>query len=233
MNESPVIGPSGAPPRLRPLETDELSERARDLLAFGTADGLPRSSTLLRTLVRNPELYQKWLPFANLLLRKGRLPVRERELAILRIAWLCGSAFEWGQHVEIALACGITQDELEALTIGAAHSRWLPAERAILRAAEELHSDDVISEETWRGLLITLSAEELLELVFLIGHYNMLAWVLRSLNVPLEEGAHGLDAHLTEADEESRRRVVARWIGTSASARSVDPPESDQRPGVI
>jgi 4-carboxymuconolactone decarboxylase len=214
VDDTSGTGRSGAMPRIRPLEGGELSEQARDLLAFGTIDGVPRSSTLLRTLVRHPDLYRKWVPFANLLLRKSRLSVRERELAILRIAWLCESDFEWGQHVEIALASGVARDELDALTIGSADSRWTSAEKAVIAAAEDLHTRDVISDGTWSDLRASFSPEELLELIFLIGHYNMLAWVVRSLGIPLEEGAHGLNAHLSAADEESHRRVVARWIGS-------------------
>jgi hypothetical protein len=48
-------------------------------------------------------------------LAKSTLPARERELAILRAGWRCGSAYEFGQHTVIAGRCGVTDDEIRAL----------------------------------------------------------------------------------------------------------------------
>src|SRR3982750_2189235 len=96
-------------PRIQPLPSDERDEQTRELL--GSADGITGpASNIFDTLVRHPGLFRKWLPFGGKLL-VGKLPTRDRELLILRTGWHCQSVYEWGQHVRIGLAAGLTQHE--------------------------------------------------------------------------------------------------------------------------
>ena len=56
-------------------------------------------STSLKTMANHPDLAKRWMVFANHILGKSTLSVRDRELVILRIGYLCQSGYEWGQHV--------------------------------------------------------------------------------------------------------------------------------------
>jgi len=91
-------------PRIPPLAAGEGDAQTAELLA--TVEGAG-ASNIFTTLVRHPGLFRKWSPFGGKLL-SGKLPARERELLILRTGWRCQSAYEWGQHVRIGLASGIT-----------------------------------------------------------------------------------------------------------------------------
>src|SRR5579862_3836002 len=94
---------AGTTPRILPLTEQELSDDARSLLALplkGHQDGAV--SPFLLTVVRHAGLYRRYAPFAGKLLVGGKLPARDRELAILRCGWLCKGAYEWGEHVKIA-----------------------------------------------------------------------------------------------------------------------------------
>lgn len=185
------------PPRIAPLEEAALTEEMRALLAL-PLDGHRKDDDavpeFLATLVRHPGLYRRYAPFAGKLLIGGKLPARDRELAILRNAWLCQADFEWGEHVEIARQLGMTRGEIERITRGSGEPDWSADERAVLQAAEELHADGCIGEATWSALARRYDEKQLIELPMLIGAYRMIAWVQKSLRIRLREGNAGLAA---------------------------------------
>ena len=104
------------------------------------------------TLGNHPDMMKRWLVFAGHVMSKNTLSDRDREILILRTGWNCRSRYEWGQHVLIALDCGLSQDEIEAIKVGATHPTWTPWESLLLRAADELHNSFSLSDETWAAL---------------------------------------------------------------------------------
>jgi 4-carboxymuconolactone decarboxylase len=166
-------------PRLAPLRADELSDEQRTLLSV-----MPLPINIFSTLVRHPGLFRRWAPFGGKLLG-GKLPARAREIVILRTAWRCGAAYEWGQHVAIARDAGLSADEIRAVANeGASAPGWPPAEAALLRAVDELVDDHCISDATWAALAAEFDDErQLIEVPMLSGHYAMLAGMLNSLGV--------------------------------------------------
>jgi alkylhydroperoxidase family enzyme len=149
---------------------------------------------VVRTMVRHPELFARQLDVGLFLLSQGALERRDRELAILRIGWLCQAPYEWGEHVIVAKKLGIASEEIERITLGSQAPGWSEHERAILRATEELHADAMISDETWTSLLKTLDEKQLIELPILIGQYQTVAYYQNSLRLRLQGGNLGLKA---------------------------------------
>ncbi|HEV7585233.1 MAG TPA: carboxymuconolactone decarboxylase family protein [Solirubrobacteraceae bacterium] len=145
-------------------------------------------NNIFSTLARHPRLMRAWLPFGGFLLGRGVLPARERELLILRTGHNCSSAYEWGQHVRISEALGIDREEILRVARGPEADGWSAAEQALLRAADELHTDAKISRDTWDELAETHDEQGLIELTMLVGHYHMVAYALNSLEVELDEG---------------------------------------------
>src|SRR3954471_5197848 len=95
-------GAAGAGPRLTPLAEDDWDSRTRQLLSPISRDADGRVPNVFTTLVRHPDLYERFMPFGSYLLRSGRLPGRVRELLILRTACLTRASYEWGRHVPLA-----------------------------------------------------------------------------------------------------------------------------------
>ncbi len=179
--------PSG-PPRLPPLQDHELNEQQRALLeAVGgpAGDAAGNSASIFRTFVRHPGLFRRWLPFGGKLLT-GKLPGRDRELLILRTAFNCRSVYEWAQHVRIALAVGISEEEIARVVDGP--GAWTEPEATLLRAADELHQSSRLSDETWSELAEMYDETQLIEVPMVVGHYHLVAFTLNSLGVPLEPG---------------------------------------------
>lgn len=178
-------------PRLAPLAAGEQDEEARELLGALAAPG-PSTANIFATLVRHPGLFRKWLPFGGKLLA-GKLPARERELLILRTAWLCGAEYEWGQHVLIGLAAGLTDDEVARIKAGPDAPGWDGFAATLLRAADELHTDGCITDVTWAALVDRYDERQLIEVPMLVGHYHLVAFTLNSLGVQREPGVPGFD----------------------------------------
>jgi alkylhydroperoxidase family enzyme len=176
-------------PRIPPLRPDEHDEEVDILLAAASVPGA-KASNIFGTLVRNRGLFRRWLPFGGKLLN-GKLPPRERELAVLRVGWLCKAEYEWGQHVLIGRQAGLTDDEIERIKLGPSAEGWSTLDAAILQATDELHEDSCVSDDTWGLLTRTYDDAQMIELVMLIGHYHLVSFALNSLGVQRDEGVPG------------------------------------------
>ena len=177
-------------PRIEPLDPKTAPPEAREQLEKLAGGGLfnGRILNIFGTLAHHPELMRRWLVFGNHILGKSTLPERERELAILRVGYRCKSEYEWGQHVLIAKRCGISDEEIARVAAGPGAKGWSAADAAVLRAADELHEDQMISEATWSELVKTWNRQQLMDLVFTIGQYHLVAMALNTFGVQRDPG---------------------------------------------
>jgi alkylhydroperoxidase family enzyme len=178
-------------PRIPPLPPDEQDDQQRELLAGAAAPGIP-AANIFATLVRNAGLFRRWMPFGGKILN-GKLPARDRELLILRSGWRCQSVYEWGQHVLIGRAAGLTDDEIERLKRGADAAGWSEVDAALVRATDELHDDGCITDATWATLAGHYDEKQLIEIPMVVGQYHLVSFTLNSLGVQREAGVPGFD----------------------------------------
>jgi 4-carboxymuconolactone decarboxylase len=188
----------GRPPRIAPLAPEEFTPEAKALTKkIDHAAGLDPGehvSEWLATVLRHPALFTAHTELAVTLMT-GKLPARDRELAVLRTGWLCQAPFEWGGHVELGKRmAGMSDEEIEWVITGSSAPGWSTHDRAVLRAVEEMLGDAMISDETWGVLAKTYDEAQLLELPILIGQYLGVAFLQNSLRVVLPEGYQGLRA---------------------------------------
>jgi 4-carboxymuconolactone decarboxylase len=177
-----------AEPRIPPLAEADRDAAANELLGLvGDLSGL----NIFTTMLRHPRFFKRWVPYGAILLR-GSLPARDRELLILRTAHRCRCAYEWGHHEVIATAAGLTPDEVKKVRDDPAASGWSGFDTVLIRAADELHDDQRISDPTWESLAERYDDRQLIEVPMLVGHYHAVAFTLNSLGVQLEvEGPDG------------------------------------------
>jgi len=188
---------NGKPERIAQLPRDAFPPEAQALcedvfgaLGIGTPDSL---APYFAILIRHPGLFRRQMEI-GLELFRGAIPMAERELAILRGAWLAGAPYEWSEHVAIAKGCGWTEADVERVVIGSTAPGWNDHHRAILRAVEELHADTMISDETWQTLAQSWDDRQMLELPALDGQYLLVAMVQNSIRLPLGNDSRGLRA---------------------------------------
>lgn len=141
---------------------------------------------LFLTLGRHRRLFRRWLWFAGGLMPGGRLPRRESELVILRVAHLRGSAYELAHHARLGRRAGLGEAELARVAAGSAAEGWRPRDRALLAAVEMLHEQGDLDDPTWAGLRRHLDEREAIELCLLAGHYEMLATTIAALRIQPE-----------------------------------------------
>lgn len=147
----------------------------------------PRVPNLYRTLGHAPDMLRAWLDMAWPLRTKATTSRRVRELMILRGARITRTAYEWAQHVPLALAAGVTQDEVDALMDERDADSFSDAEKAALRLAGEITAGPAASEECMQALKAFYSESEIVELVLTASFYVCVGRALTSLQVPLEE----------------------------------------------
>lgn len=138
---------------------------------------------LFLTMARQRRLFRGWLFFAGRLMPGGRLPRRETELVILRVAHQRSCAYEFEHHVRLGKRAGLTADDVKRVEAGPDEDGWTDRERALLTAADELVEVRRLDDPTWDALRGQLGEPEVVEFLLLVGHYDMLATFLLTLRV--------------------------------------------------
>jgi alkylhydroperoxidase family enzyme len=114
------------------------------------------------------------------------LSPRQRELLVLRVATVRESAYEWAQHAVLAGDTGLSAEEIVRIAEGPDAAGWAPLDRAMLAAVDELVADATIGDATWAVLAAELDDRQLMDLVFTVGAYDLLAMAFRSFGVELD-----------------------------------------------
>jgi AhpD family alkylhydroperoxidase len=150
--------------------------------------GRQSGGNLLGTLACHPALAMAFLTFNGHLLYGSTLSARQRELLILRVALLRRCDYEWAQHVLLGKAAGIQAEEIARVSEGPDAPGWTLIERSLLKAADELVADGAVSGDTWNALKDEFDDQQLMDVVFTVGAYELVAMALRSFDVEPEEG---------------------------------------------
>jgi alkylhydroperoxidase family enzyme len=141
---------------------------------------------IFTTLGRHRGLFRRWLWFAGGLMPGGKLPRPDTELVILRVAHNTGSEYEWSQHERMGARVGLSEEEISRVRIGPDAPGWSEHQELLLLAADEMHDKRQIEAELWTRLTSRFDEVRLIELCLLIGHYEMLAMTLNTLEVQPE-----------------------------------------------
>lgn len=178
--------PQQAASRLPLLSVDDAKAAAIEV-------GVPEmvaELNVFRVLLNHPPL-ARWLSdFLMGLLWEGRLDPRLRELIIMRLGWATDSVYEWTQHWTIARLLDVSEEDLLGVRDWANHGGFGPAERAVLAATDETLETGRLEPRTWQACTehVSNDPQVLLELVAVIGLWRMVSGVLRSVDIPLEDG---------------------------------------------
>jgi alkylhydroperoxidase family enzyme len=188
-------------PRVPPLPPRQWTDAARAAIAIlsepASRIGLdPSDDTHVHNLpctqLQHPELMRAYFPFLQYLLYEGLLEPRLRELAILRVAWRRQAEYEWTQHVLISRTAGVTDAEISRLAGELEPADWDPVDAFVIQAADELISSARISDATWRGLAPRLGVKGLIELIHVVGNYDLIAMFMNSTGLELEADVDGV-----------------------------------------
>lgn len=183
-------------PRIAPLPVADMNGAQKQLLAG--MGPLEDAYNIMKTMVRHEKLLKRWLPFANHILFKSTLSARHREIVILRIGWRCQAAYEFGQHILIGKRAGLDDGDIQNIIAGPSAPGLDPFEALLLTAADELKDDAFISEPTWQALSAHYSEEQMMDLIFTAGNYNLVCMALNTLGVQLDPGVPGFPENVAK-----------------------------------
>ena len=133
----------------------------------------PMNFDILGVLARHPKMAREFLTYNGFLLQRGELPLRLRELAVLRLAHARRSVFFWGEHVRVATAGGLSDEDIARLASG--NNGFDGVDRLVLEATDELLANSHATPETWQRLADELGTHQAMEFIFVVGTYAMLA----------------------------------------------------------
>jgi 4-carboxymuconolactone decarboxylase len=167
--------------RLSPVDEANLQPKTLEVLApYRDTDG--RIYSIWATLAHHEEALRRFLVFGNHVLGKNTLPLRSRELMILRIAVRAGAAYEWDQHVRIARRAGLTDDEI----LRAATGRWEDLDElnhVLLEATDSLLDRRGVDDDLWHRLRAQLTDQQIIDVLYTVGQYLTIATVINTLGV--------------------------------------------------
>jgi 4-carboxymuconolactone decarboxylase len=177
-----TVRPKENPMRVTiPLVTDaDLTPELRKVL-----DSLP-ALNIFRMLANAPANLKPFVDYGMSLLFATELDARKREIAILRVAHVTRSKYEWTQHATLARRVGVTDAEIAAIAVDGP-VRGLDEEgRLLCRVAEEISRDVRLSDDALRAILDRYGRRQAVELILCCSHFNMVSRILESTRVELE-----------------------------------------------
>jgi alkylhydroperoxidase family enzyme len=174
-------------PRIAPIALDQLTDEQAAL--GGGRDNLRCQLNFVRTLVQHPALYGTWIPFAEQLIFRSSLPPKHREMLIIRTSQLCGERYEIAHHLYIARTLGLTDAEIDATKRGS--NELADFELTLLKAAEELVTNHCVADATWATLAEQYTTQQLMEVVFVVANYSLIAMVTNSFGIHSETDVAG------------------------------------------
>jgi len=187
---SPVL-----PPEWDAVVHDAVSvfPSARDFVLSHYQEDGARGMYGVGVIMQHPALAKAFFAFNNHVATASTVSKRIRELLILRISWLRRSEYEFVQHLVLGRNAGLTEAELERVQSGPDAPGWDPVEADVVRCADELHVDARIQDATWSRLSAHFSTAQLMDIVFAVGCYDLLAKVFKTFGVQLEPGVDALE----------------------------------------
>lgn len=152
----------------------------------------PGGSEMRRLCPNRLDLCEKYWAYTVYFVDGYTIPFRDKEILILRTAWLSRGEYIWGRHYVRGKESGLTDEEIQRITEGPAASGWSDFDATLLRAADELHTSRFVSDATWNALSARYTEDQVREVVMIVGDYTQLAMFQNSLGAQLPPGYDGL-----------------------------------------
>lgn len=177
--------PPDPPARLPQVQPEELTDDMRAFLAKWT-DGIFQNADknpVLLTFAHHPKLADLFSQLNIHVLSTNTLSAKQRQIAIMRTAWLCKATYMWSSHLRTTPRSGVSTDIFEPVKVGPDDPYFTDFERVLVRATDELVNDKKIGDDNWRVLMTQWSSQQMLDFLFTVGVYVTVAGVMRSAGV--------------------------------------------------
>jgi alkylhydroperoxidase family enzyme len=188
----------GRLPWLTPGELDDAQRSVYDQIVGGPRSGATRASALVDDLGRfqgpfnalliEPVVGEAVQNLGSVIRYGTQFSSRAREIAILVTAGAARSNFEWHAHAHLGRAAGLSEVEIAAIRDGIEVTTFDPTEQMIWRVARSLVAQKDLDDELFAAAEPVLGLPMLVDLVVLVGYYELLARSLRVWRTPMPDG---------------------------------------------
>jgi len=182
-------------PRIDLVASEDMTDEQRSLM-----NDKQSQLSLFQLTARHPEVLRRLKAVGSFANRETQIAVRDRELMILRMAWVYQSEFEWGQHLQQALDASLSVDDVARVKEGPDAAGWPEWDHALMVATDGLISDCMIPTAAWDKLRSRYSEETMLEFVIFFGHYTMVSMFANTFGLPLAPGRPGFSGSAVNTD---------------------------------
>jgi 4-carboxymuconolactone decarboxylase len=168
--------------RIPLIPLDQMTPQVREL-ALASSNSVGGAPAIFGLFAHHPRLFIRWAKFGGALLLNSGLDRRQVEILVLRSAANCDCVYEWDHHVKLAAEAGVSPEEISFLNRTGQSDRIVGTDAILVRAADELHQERQVSDGTWSELDAIFTADQIIEICMLVGHYEMLAMLLNSVGL--------------------------------------------------
>ena len=164
-----------------PLPDDEsLSPEIREILAATPP------LNVFRMFANAPASFKSINDFARSVLLESEFDPKKREIAVLRVAHVTRSVYEWTQHVTVAKMTGVTDDEIKIIAAEDPVTSLDEEGNLLCHVADEISRDVRLGDEALSLILDRYGVRGATELILCVSYFNMVSRFLESTRVELE-----------------------------------------------
>jgi 4-carboxymuconolactone decarboxylase len=189
--------------RVKLVQKDQAPQKIEEYFQKIEGNGA-RILNLYKVVAATPPILPTFLKLGSCLLNQAELSSKLRELAILRVAKLAGSEYEWTQHVPLALDVGTSRQQIDDIHRWEEATSFSDEERVVLQYTDEVAVNVKVLDKTFNALRRYLSEGQIVELTLSIGYWGMVARVLVPLEVEIEDQPVGSAKDLLGKSGKSR-----------------------------
>ena len=142
---------------------------------------------IFRMVANAPASFKPFLDLVASILLQSEFDPRKREIAVLRVAHVTGSVYEWTQHVALAKRVGVREEEIAKIAVSGPVTGFDEEGNLLCRVADEISRDIRLSDAALDAVVGRYGVRQATELIFCCSYFNMLSRFIESTRVELEE----------------------------------------------
>jgi len=142
---------------------------------------------VIRMAANAPASTKGLVDLAQSILFYSAFDPRKREIAVLRVARMTHSNYEWTHHVEVAKHYNISDEEIKIIQSEERVTSLDEEGNLLCRVADEISQDVRLSDDALSRIIERYGVQGTTELILCVSYFNFLSRFLESTRVELED----------------------------------------------
>jgi 4-carboxymuconolactone decarboxylase len=174
--------------RFKPLTASELTPEQKALVEHLMSGERGTLNGPFNVLLRSPEMGNASQKLGDYLRFHTAVPQRLNEMAILMTARWWSAQYEWTAHKALALTAGLNPAVIDDIQAGRRPAGMKADEATVFDFCTELREHRRVSDATFKAATSLLGEQGVVDLVGVMGYYDLVSMVLNVDRYPLPQG---------------------------------------------